>query len=85
MPEGFMNIIPDVEGYWCTRYFKHRPTPETLESIFSQGTEAEGEDLLKKAYILMVYQFFGKDDQSNTVPGWLIALTDNEQTLTNFP
>ncbi|KAK0574480.1 hypothetical protein LWI29_024304 [Acer saccharum] len=76
---------PDVEGHWYTTYFKHRPTPEALESIFSQGTEADGEDLLKMAYILMVCQFFGKDDQRSAVPDWLIALGDNEQAFANFP
>ncbi|KAK3200457.1 hypothetical protein Dsin_023872 [Dipteronia sinensis] len=85
IPEGFMKMKPDVEGYWYTKYFKHRPTPEVLESFFSQGTEAKGEDLLKMAYILMVCQFFGKDDHMSAVPGWLIALADNEQAFTNFP
>ncbi|KAK3221410.1 hypothetical protein Dsin_008435 [Dipteronia sinensis] len=84
IPEGFMKMKPDVEGYWYTKYFKHRPTPEVLESFFSQGTEAEGEDLLKMAYILMVCQFFGKDDHRSAVPGWLIALANNEQAFTNF-
>ncbi|KAK2657370.1 hypothetical protein Ddye_010422 [Dipteronia dyeriana] len=37
------------------------------------------------AYILMVCQFFGKDDQMSAIPGWLIFLTDNEQAFTNFP
>ncbi|KAK3199492.1 hypothetical protein Dsin_022907 [Dipteronia sinensis] len=85
IPEGFMKMKPDVEGYCYTKYFKHRPTPEVLESFFSQGTEAEGEDLLKMAYILMVCQFFSKDDHRSAVPGWLIALADNEQAFTNFP
>ncbi|KAK2663297.1 hypothetical protein Ddye_001871 [Dipteronia dyeriana] len=85
MPEVFLKMKPDVEAYFYTKYFKHTPTPEVLESIFAQGTEADGEHLLKMAYILMVCQFFGKDDQMSVIPGWLIVLVDNEQAFTNFP
>ena len=48
MPEGFMNMKPYVEGYWCTRYLKHRPTPEALENIFFTRNGSGGRRLVKE-------------------------------------
>ena len=67
------------------RYFKgKRPSGELLFGTFKQLTDADGDDALKMAYILMVSQFFGTEEARKAVPGWLLTLVEDEKAFNTF-
>ena len=85
LPEDFKGKKQVVAGSMMSRYFKEkRPSGELLFGTFKKLTDADGEDALKMAYILMVTQFFGTEDSRKAIPAWLFTLVEDENAFNTF-
>ena len=85
LPKDFKKKKQVVDGSILCRYFKgKRPSGELLFGTFKQLTDADGDDALKMAYILMVSQFFGTEEARKAVPGWLLTLVEDEKAFNTF-
>ncbi|KAK2648898.1 hypothetical protein Ddye_016387 [Dipteronia dyeriana] len=68
-----------------SRYFKgKRPMVELLEVTFQELMNAEDDDALKMAYLLMVFEFFETDEGQTSVPIWLWFLVEDEEAFLSF-